>query len=584
MSPIFAALALSLLPSPVAAAASKNPETLVYLQRSDVASLDPARPEDVYSQHVVVNLYEALIEPKGGSLTDFEPRLATVVPTRANGRVSADGRVWRFTIREGVRFHDGSVLVFEDARYSLLRHLLSSVADASEDSLAHLILGYDPAAGDKGGAGSEMLRRAENAVSVEGRDLVVRLPRASAAFLPALAAYGRVVSKSWCVAHGDWDGTAAGLPALSAKSSTRFIADHAMGTGPFALERWDRGTRTLVLARNEAYWRGPAKLKRVVLKSVPELSTRVLMLKNGDADVIAGSIVEWPVVTGLEGVDVYDGLQALLRNPLMFFNFRVDPAGNPDLGSGRLDGEGVPPDFFADKDVRRGFAHAMDAERYVREVIRGRGRVASGFLPPGLPGYSASGLEFKHDRALAERHFRRAFGGKIWEKGFKLTVLVNEGSAWRPALVNILKKEIEAINPKFRVETRVVDWATMLARAAKRQVPLYIQGMASAIADPAYFARAFLHSGGSFASRLGYSNPEADRLILRAEAELDPAAREVIYTRLQRLAVSDVPFMPIAEPQGDILRVSRSWVKGYHFSPVFPGAPETSDYYELRKE
>lgn len=42
--------------------------------------------------------------------------------------------------------------------------------------------------------------------------------------------------------------------------------------------------------------------------------------------------------------------------------------------------------------------------------------------------------------------------------------------------------------------------------------------------------------------------------------------------------------MPIAEPQGDILRVSRSWVKGYRFSPVFPGAPETSDYYVLRKE
>ena len=58
------------------------------------------------------------------------------------------------------------------------------------------------------------------------------------------------------------------------------------GTGPFALERWDRTAKYVLLTRNDRYWRKPAALKRVLIKTVPEFATRRLMLQAGDADVI----------------------------------------------------------------------------------------------------------------------------------------------------------------------------------------------------------------------------------------------------------------------------------------------------------
>ncbi|OGR93388.1 MAG: hypothetical protein A2V88_06450 [Elusimicrobia bacterium RBG_16_66_12] len=57
-----------------------------------------------------------------------------------------------------------------------------------------------------------------------------------------------------------------------------------------------------------------------------------------------------------------------------------------------------------------------------------------------------------------------------------------------------------------------------------------------------------------------------------------------LLEKIQRLAREGAVFVPVAEPRGDVLRVQRDWVKGYRFSPYFPGAPETSDYYELWKE
>ena len=578
----FLALALGLAAAAWAGPV-KNPDTYVELSRSDDLGIDPARVADGYSRHLVGTVYETLVALKPGTKDEFEPRLSTAVPTRANGLVSPDGLVWRFPIREGVRFQDGRLLAAEDVRFSFVRRFVATGSEVLSDELIRVVLGMDPEP-EHPPAPSDVMRRAQEAVTVEGRDVVVRLAKPSASFLAILAADGYVLSKAWCAEQGDWDGTEAGLPKLVGPAASRALMAAADGTGPFRLERWDRADRQIVFLRHDAYWRGPARLKRAIIKAVPETSTRVLMLQNGDADSIAASVVEEPLVKGLAGVRVFDQFRQPNRNPIIFFNFHIEAVRNTDIGSGRLDGDGIPPNFFADKDVRLGFAHAFDSGRYIRDVLRGRGRAASGFLPPDLPGYSDGGLEFKLDRKRAERHLRRAFGGRLWDTGFKMSVLVNAGSAWRPALVEILRRELEAINPKFRIETRVVDWSTLLDRAGKHQTTLYIQGLWEPAADPLLYARALLHSHGRMAARLGYANAEADRLVEAAEGELDDAKRSDILRRLQRFARDEAVFVPVAEARGDVLRVQRSWVKGYRFTPFFPGAPETSDFYELWKE
>lgn len=568
---------------PLVRATPKNPGTLVYLARGDDPGIDPARVSDGYSRHLVATVYETLVAIKPGTREEFEARLVSAVPSRLNGLVSQDGRTWRFPIRQGVLFQDGSPLTPEDVRFSVLRRFVATGSEGLSDELLRVVLGLEPEP-ERPPAAAEILRRARRAVSVEGGAIVFRLAERSSSFLHILAADGYVLSRAWCAAQGDWDGSEEGLGRVSGAGASRALTRKAMGTGAFRLERWDRAARQIVFGRHDGYWRGPARLERVVVKAVPELSTRVLMLKNGDADVIAASVAEEPLLRDLRGVRIFDELRQPGRGPIMFFNQRVEAAGASELGSGRLDGEGIPPDFFSDRDVRLGFAHALDSGRFIREVFRGRGREASGFIPPGLPGHSQHGLGFSHDRVKAAEHFKRAFGGRLWEKGFRFNVLVNAGSSWRPALADILRRELAAVNPKFRLETRVVDWSTFLDRAGKRRIPLYLQEVWEPAGDPLLYARTLLHRRGRMALRMRYEDPRADRLVEAAEAAETSALRLSLLERLQRRAREEAFFVPVAEPWGAVLRVQRDWVKGYRFSPYFPGAPETSDYYELWKE
>lgn len=578
-----AAIILSAAVSQASGAPVKNPQTLVYAQRSDNDPIDPGWNPDVYGWNLIHNLYDPLVWYKAGSAGEFEPRLAVQVPSKANGLLSSDGTTYRFPIRKGVRFHDGSTLAPEDVRYSLLRLLFADCRTGTPLSEA-LLDGAERCAPD-GTLAPRAYAEAARAIRADAEAVTITLKRPFAPFLALLAHSSVVLSKPWCVAHGEWDGTAEDLPrAVKRTREESYLLDHADGTGPFALERWDKAAKQIVLARHDGYWRAPARLKRVVLKSVPELATRRLMIATGDADVIDGNIVELPQLEGIAGVDVMERLQAPLRNPLLFFNFAINATANPDVGSGALDGKGIPADLFTDIEARRGFARAFDYDRYIKEVLRGRARPASGFIPPGFAGYSRQGLEFTYDPRAAEAHFRKAWGGRLWERGFTMTVLTNAGSAWRPSLVKILRDSLAAINPKFRLETRAVPWSSFLDASVQKKIPLWIMGDMPEYADTHPLAMEFLHSRGSFQRRMGYASAEADRLIESAAREIDASKREAAYRALQELARRDIPFVPVDEPEGDILRVQRTWVKGYAFNPFFPAAPAASYYYDLYKE
>ena len=107
-------------------------------------------------------------------------------------------------------------------------------------------------------------------------------------FIPTIAqTWCSVMDKDWTVANGGWDGDAAtGQNFYSEPSESDPFTTIMNGTGPFKLDHWTQGEE-LVLARNDAYWREPAKLERVVIKSIDEWGTRFAMLQAGDADQAA---------------------------------------------------------------------------------------------------------------------------------------------------------------------------------------------------------------------------------------------------------------------------------------------------------
>ena len=571
------ALLLATLPLS-APAAVKNPDTFTVAQIDEITSLDPVFPYDNASQNTVYNVYETLIAFDGPALDKFVPRLSAKVPSVKNGLISPDGLVYRFPIRKDVKFQDGSPMTPEDVRYSLLRFMLTDRAGGPSALLLEPIVGV-PATRDSSGAITLDFAAADKAVRVEGDQIVIRLARPFAPFLSIMARWSYVSSKSWAAAHGEWDGAAETWKKFNdpAKEKSYFYS-HMNGTGPYQLERWDLGGKYVLLARNERYWGKAPALRRVLIKTVPEFSTRKLMLQAEDADLID---VPRPLVgqaQGIAGAHLVDGLPRLVADPALYFTFKINPAANPDIGSGKLDGDGIPVDFFSDADVRRGFSYAFDYAALLRDTFKGTAKRAIGPIPPGIPGYDAHQPHYEFDLKKAEEHLRRAWGGNVWEKGFRFTLTYNVGSENRQAACQILKHGVESLNPKFRIDLRGVEWASFLDKTQRKLMPIFSRGWYADYPDAHNFVYAFYHSQGRYPSAQGYSNPELDRLIEEAVRQVSGPKRAELYKRVLRLGYEDAPSIVTVHPVG--VYAMRDWVRGFYDNPVLLGL----DYSVLDKK
>lgn len=561
---------------PLAASARGGVPALVEVHPNlDIDSLDPAWANDNLSRSVLLNVYEPLVSLKGDSLSELEPRLSEKVPSRENGLLSAAGLVYAFPIRRGVLFHDGSRLTCEDARYSILRFALLD-RQAGGPSF-HLLA---PLAGvlktrDEAGNSQVDFKDVVSRVNCDGDSLKIVLRKPYAPLLQVLAQYGLVVSKAWAVRRGDWDGREETWPKFrDPKKEDSAFFEQTNGTGSYELARWDRVAKSVRLRKNQGYWRTPAAVEQVLLKEVPDSSVRRMMIAAGDAQMSeetgAQSATQWDGIPGARAVRL-----SAPRTDAFFFTYAIDPSATPALFSGRLDGEGIPPDFFADKEVRLGFAYAFDQKAYLDEALGGLGVPASGFLPSVLRGRSAGAAAYARDLTAARRHFERAWNGELWRKGFRMAVYYNTGNAARQAACQILKSNLESINPRFRVEVRSLSWASYLASMRLKKLPLFLIGYSAASADPDDFAAAFLHSQGLYPKLQGLKVPRWDLMVEAAAHAVNPEARRILYRRLEREAMEEAPQVYISHPR--TLKIVRDDVAIRAMNPMSPG----TDFYEL---
>lgn len=564
------ALSLSLggLASVATGQAIKNPDTFISVSFGDWDTIDYAWAYDTSSHQVIFNIYETFIAYDGSRVDRFVPRLATAVPSAQNGLISSDGRTYTFPIRQGVKFHDGTPLTAEDAAYSLRRFLMIDRDGGPSSLLLEPILGMTKTRDDKGNL-KLTFADLERAVQVKGDSVVVTLKEPFGPFLSIMAQWSSVGSKRWAAANGDWDGTAATMARYNnlKKESSAFF-EKANGTGPFKLERWDRAGKQVVLVRNDGYWREPAGLARVVLRSVDEAATRILMLKAGDADHIAISRREQPQVEGDPNIRLIDNLP-WLRADAFFFTVDIDIRGNPDVGSGRLDGAGIPANFFSDIRVRRGFAYAFDYATYLRDAFRNQGTPPKGVIPPGMLGFNANQEYFTFSREKAIAELREAWGGQAWDRGFRMNVLYNAGNVAREVGARVLKDGVESLNPKFRVDVRGITWASYLAAMNDGKLPVFWIGWVADYPDPHNFAFHFMHSDGTFPRAQRFKNDEVDRLVMAAIKETRRAEREKLYFQINQKFFEVAP--SVSPVHQVVFRVQRSWVRGWYNNPVFPG-------------
>jgi peptide/nickel transport system substrate-binding protein len=558
-----------------AADAVKNPDTFIYAAYGTIDSLDPAKAYDNASGGILQNLYEGLVAYDGPSTTKFIPVLATKVPSVENGGISKDGKTYTFDIRKGVKFHSGNPLTPEVVAYSFKRSLVVDCEGGPIPLIYEPIFGIGSSSTDVKGDGSNQkvsLADLDKAIQVQGNTVVFHLKAPYAPFISVLAGYwGSVIDMKFAKEHGDWDGTQAGIAKSNRPEQGKEpLTAIESGTGPYKLGRIDKATE-VVFERFDGYWGKKPAIAKAIYKVVEEWSTRKLMIQQGDADFALVDPMYYADMDKEPGILRYplkgQAQMVELGNRGISFNMKIAATDNPYIYSGKLDGAGVPPEFFADKNVRLAFTYAFDKATYLKDINKGFGIAAETPIPSGLPYFNPELKPYPYDLAKAAEYFKKAFNGQLWDKGFQLDLTFNTGNEVREQTMKMLAESINSVNPKFKVQARSVEWATFVNQQNKKVLPIFYIGWGADFADPHNFIYTYMYSkGGLYANRCSYSNPEADKLIEDGLAATDPAKRKAAYYRLQDIWQEDVPGIMLHQPIRQ--NYFKDWVKGYYFHPM----------------
>ena len=295
------------------------------------------------------------------------------------------------------------------------------------------------------------------------------------------------------------------------------------GSGPFRLKEFVRD-EWIILDRNPYRPANPSAVSGIAFKVVPDPTVGALELLKGIAQFAENNLPP-ALVAYLRGRDGLNVMQAAGSSyQYMEFNFR-DP-------------------ILADRRVRRAIAMAIDRQAIVASIMRGTARVATGMLAPENWAYEADVPRYPYDPQVASRlldaagHPLRADG-----KRFTLAYTTTQGQERR-----LLAEAFAAMLAKVGIELRIrtYEWPTFYSDIQRGNFDVTSMAWIG-INDPHHYYMVFdsAMTPPKGLNRSGYSNPDMDRLLEAGEAALDPARRKSIYSRVQKLAAQDLPYISL---------------------------------------
>ena len=540
-------------------------------------TLDPPAAYDNASGEQLEYVYEGLVYYDREKTGDFVELLAT-------DWVWSDADLtWTFTMRDGVKFHEGGDLSPEDVEYSFERGMIYDRVGGPMWMLfepfflvghyRNLIPSYDPLSETWEATDQELVDAfalVDAVVEVDGNTVVFQLidPAYKLIFLQSICypGSGAIVDKEWCIANGEWDGTAADVPNhYQQEDGTTYLWTHMNGTGPWKLNDFEQGVQIKV-ERFDDYWRDPAPFEFIITQLVEEWTTRKQAFLAGDVDSVDVDKMYIPEIENVADLQQIKDLPELV-GVAVYFNQDIDMEGNDYVGSGQLDGNGIPGDFFSDVDMRKGMCYAFDYETFLEEVMLGEALQVASPIVEGLYGFNPNAEMYDYDLAKAEEHFRAAWGGEVWEKGFKVTLLYNAGNDMRKAVCEILAENVFSINPKFQITVLPLDWGTgMVPLLRSYRLTTYVCGWGADYPHAHNFVVPFMATFGTFTEFMGYGSLELDAALQAALLETDPEEQLAKYYAIQQTWYDDPAGIMLYQTSGR--RWFTKYIHGFYFNPM----------------
>jgi peptide/nickel transport system substrate-binding protein len=555
----------------------------------DPQTVDPIWGYDSMSWEFIFNVYEPLIFyavnrsapiAEAGKVDQFVPRLAT------NWTISQDGKTYTFKIREDVKFHNNETLTTEDVEYSFERAMVQDRSGGPTWMIYEPLLGCwhvnlsDP----------NWHLKIENAVQHNDTHVWFNLVQPYAPFMQVLCQpFSSIVNKKFCVEHGTWPANdTAGKwywPEGNWKqyhnpdTSPLDIGDWMCGTGSYKFDYWVHDVE-YSLVKFDSYWGGwPAQdcngfVNRATFKQVDFWQHLYDGFADGLFDIVYVPRTYYEQLEGVPGIRCIRDLPLLACNAF-FFTFDINttspfmgvPGGLP---AGTFNETGIPPEFFADVDVRKGFAYCFNWTKYIEDEYTYNGEAIQTASPviEGLPYRNPNQEKYSFNLTEAETCLKSAWSGQVWENGFNMTIATNVGSVPRYSWIQVLEEGVESLNPKFHINIAEVDWPTYLEHLLNLESPMWSIGWLADYPDPHNLVEAFMFSGKFFPVFQGYWNNTVDDLIIAGLRATNMTRRREIYYELQSIYHNDcisLPLQPLSR------HWERDWVRGWYFNPAYSG-------------
>ena len=461
-------LALVLVFPSLALAAPEGQLTLALHFSLAPTLFEPAETPGVVSPYMILYaLHDAMLKPMPGK--NMAPGLAE------SWTVSPDGLVYDFVLRNNVRFHNGDPVTAEDVKFSFERYR---------------------------GISARVLK--EKVAAVETPDA------------------GRVrfrLKQPWADFLTFYGGVATGASWVVPKKYVERVGDDGfkkapVGAGPYRLVSFTPGVE-LVVEAVAGYWRKTPSVKRLIFKSVPDVATRLVMLKSGDADIgyaIAGTLGE-----------------ELRRTPGL--TLRPTPFTSCHWLYFADQWEASSP--WHDRRVRLAATHAVDRDTINQAESLGFSKITGSIIPTSFDFYwQPPAIPFDAGKAkqlLAEAGYPRGFeAGDLW------TDVSTIGAS--EAALNYL----QAAGIKARL--RPLERAGFLKSYQEKKLKNLIYMISGIAGNAATRIEAFAASSGIY-SYGGYA--DIDGLFREQAGELDPKKREATLHRIQQLMHEKVMYLPI---------------------------------------
>ena len=452
-------------------------------------TLDAAHSQESEGIQVAKQIYDGLV--------DYEPETMELTAAMAESwEPNEDASAWTFTLKKGVKFHNGRECKAEDFVYSWSRV-------ASKDTASEVAYHLSPIKGfnDCQEGKADIL---EGVKAIDDYTLEVSLEYSYAEFPvtvghPVFSPVPKEEIEKW----GDE------------------FSEHPVGTGPFAFVEW-KHDQHITIERFNNYYDGETYLDKVVFKIFADEETAFLEFEAGNLDDC-----QIPLGRIKETQDKY-GKRALINPMLGIYYYGLNMEAEP---------------WKDNVELRKAINYAIHRAIITDTVWEGSRVAATGIVPAGIPGFKEDAMPYIFDQPKARELLEEA--GYPGGKGLPELVLGYNTGAGHDKVAQAIQAQAEEVGIEFDIAG--YEWGTYLDKIQSKEITFFRLGWLADYPTMDNFLYPMFHSENAGADNMTYyKNSDVDEKLIEARKETDEAKRRELYQEIEQIVLEDATIVPIA--------------------------------------